>query len=41
MSDCSLSIGYGETLREAYLALKIAKLNGKNQVQAWGDTINA
>jgi GTP cyclohydrolase III len=31
-SGCSLSIGLGASAREAYMALKLAKVSGKNRV---------
>jgi hypothetical protein len=35
LSGHTLSIGIGDTMREAYLALKLAKLSGKNQVRSY------
>lgn len=39
LSGHTVSIGIGDTMRRAYLALKLAKLSGKNQIRYYKELI--
>jgi len=39
-SECTLSIGLGESPQQAYLALKLAKTNGKNFIREFRELSN-
>lgn len=39
LSGHTVSIGIGDTMRRAYLALKLAKLSGKNQIRHYKELI--
>ena len=40
LSGHTLSIGIGKTMRQAYLALKLAKVSGKNQIRFYSEFID-
>ena len=40
LSGHTLSIGIGKTMRQAYLALKLAKVSGKNQIRFYAEFID-